>query len=90
MHIPMRMCIACRQMKPKNELIRVVKCGDAAQIDDKGKKSGRGAYICKNEECIKAAKKRRALSKHFKTAVSDGFYDAVAEKCGTAKADKSE
>ena len=79
MHIPLRMCIACRQMKEKSELIRLRKCGDTVEIDKSGKKSGRGAYICKNEECIKTAKKRRALSKHFKTAVEDSFYDAVAE-----------
>lgn len=79
MHIPQRMCVSCRKMKQKSELIRVVKSGDAVEIDINGKKSGRGAYICKNEECIKTAKKRRVLSKHFKTAVSDDFYDAVAE-----------
>lgn len=79
MHIPERMCVACRQMKPKSELIRIVKSGDAAQIDKSGKKSGRGAYICKNEECIKNAKKRRVFSKHFKTAIPDSLYDEVSE-----------
>ncbi|MBR4173498.1 MAG: YlxR family protein [Clostridia bacterium] len=79
MHIPLRMCIACRQMKEKGELIRLRKCGDDVEIDKSGKKNGRGAYICRNEECIKTAKKRRALSKHFKTAVEDSFYDAVEE-----------
>lgn len=79
MHIPERMCISCRQMKPKSELIRLVKSGDVAEIDKANKKDGRGAYICKNEECIKAAKKRRALSRHFKTAVNDSIYDAVLE-----------
>lgn len=79
MHIPQRMCVACRQMKPKAELIRIVKSGDAAEIDKNNKKSGRGAYICRNEECIENAKKRRALSKHFKTAVNDSIYDAVLE-----------
>lgn len=77
MHIPERMCVACRQMKPKSELIRIAKDGDKVII---GKKSGRGAYICKNDECIENAKKRHALSKHFKTAVSDGIYDAVSEE----------
>lgn len=79
MHIPKRMCVACRQMKEKSELIRIVKSGDSAVIDKSGKKSGRGAYICKNEECIKTAQKRHALSKHFKLAVPDSLYNAVAE-----------
>ena len=77
MHIPKRMCIACRQMKPKKELIKIVKNGDEIALDIHQKLSGRGAYICRNEECISTAKKRRALSKHFKTAVEDKIYDAA-------------
>lgn len=77
MHIPKRMCIACRQMKPKKELIRIVKNGNETVLDIYQKLEGRGAYICKNEECIDVAKKRRALSKHFKTAVDDSIYDAA-------------
>ena len=77
MHIPKRMCIACRQMKPKKELIRIVKNGAEVDLDVHYKLGGRGAYICRNEECINTAKKRRALSKHFKTAVDDKIYDAA-------------
>ena len=77
MHIPKRMCIACRQMKPKRELIRIVKNGGEVALDVYQKLDGRGAYICKNEECINTAKKRRVLSKHFKTAVDDKIYDAA-------------
>lgn len=79
MHIPKRMCIACRQMKQKSELIRIVKSGGNAVLDVSQKLSGRGAYICKSTECIDAAKKRRVLSKHFKTAVNDEIYDAARE-----------
>lgn len=79
MHIPQRMCVACRQMKPKGELIRIVKSGDAVQIDKSGKKNGRGAYICRNAECIKTAKNRRLLAKYFKTALDESLYDAIAE-----------
>lgn len=79
MYIPQRMCIACRQMKPKGELIRIVKSNDTVMLDESKRRDGRGAYICKNDECITAAKKRRALSKHFKTAVSDEIYDAARE-----------
>ena len=77
MHIPERMCVACRSMKPKNELIRVVRNGDGITLDMSQKLAGRGAYICKNAECVKAAQKRRALSRHFKTAVGDEIYDCL-------------
>lgn len=79
MHTPKRMCIACRQMKEKAELIRIVKGIEGVKIDLSGKSDGRGAYICRNHECVEGAKKRRALSKHFKTAVDDKIYDAVSE-----------
>ena len=79
MHIPERMCVACRKMKQKSELIRVVKSDNSVTLDIYQKLGGRGAYICKSNECIDAAKKRRALSKHFKTAVKEEIYDAARE-----------
>ena len=78
MHIPQRICVACRQMKPKSQLLRIVKRGGEVMPDTAQKLEGRGAYICKSEECIKAAKKRRTLSRHFKTAVDDEIYDALS------------
>ncbi len=77
MHIPERMCIACRHMKPKSELIKIVKNGEVAEIDIKNKKFGRGAYLCKNQECIENAKKRQSLSKHFKMKVDAEIYDEI-------------
>lgn len=79
MHIPKRMCIACRTMKPKGELVKIVKNGEIAEIDLFNKKLGRGAYICKDEACIENAKKRRAVSRHFKMQVSDKIYDEILE-----------
>ena len=79
MHIPKRMCIACREMKRKSELIRIVKSGDTVTLDISQKLGGRGAYICKCTECIDTAKKRKALSKHFKTAVKEEIYEAAQE-----------
>ena len=79
MHTPLRMCVACRQMKPKGELIKIVKKENGAEIDALQKKFGRGAYICKDEKCIENAKKRRALSKHFKGALPDSIYDDIRE-----------
>lgn len=78
MHIPKRMCIACRNMRAKEDLIKVVKTKDGAEVDLMQNKFGRGAYVCKNEECIKAIKKRRSLSKHFKTQLDDKIYDELS------------
>ena len=80
MHIPERMCVACRQMKPKSELIRIVKSGDAAQIDKSGKKSGRGAYICKNIECFERAYKNKGLERSFKSPVPKDVYETLKRK----------
>ena len=65
--IPMRMCVACREMKPKRELLRVVVPAGSetneAEFDPRGKTSGRGAYICRAEDCLKKATKTRALER---------------------------
>ncbi len=79
MHTPLRMCVACRQMMPKGELIKVVKTENGAAIDENQKKFGRGAYICKNAKCIENARKRRAIAKHFKMAVDEKIYDEISE-----------
>ena len=79
MHTPERMCVACRQMKQKNELIRIVKSDNTVTLDISQKLGGRGAYICKSKECIDTAKKRKALSKHFKMAVNEEIYDSAQE-----------
>ena len=76
---PMRMCIACREMKEKNQLFRVVKTVDGIVPDKTGKVSGRGAYICDSEDCIKKLRKQRLLNKVFSMNVDDAVYDAVEE-----------
>ena len=78
-HIPERMCIGCRQMRPKTELIKVVMKDGAIEIDTSQKKPGRGAYLCKDMECLTTAQKKKALSKHFKTAVPNSIYDEIKE-----------
>ena len=79
--IPMRMCIACNEMKPKKELIRVVhsKEGDIS-LDLTGKTAGRGAYICKSRECFALLKKGRRLNRAFSCNVSDDIYDNLSEQ----------
>ncbi|MCA0988080.1 YlxR family protein [Alkalihalobacillus algicola] len=73
--IPMRKCVACQEMKPKKELVRVVRSkeGEIA-IDPTGKMNGRGAYLCNSEACFKLARKRNSLSTHLKAEVTDDVY----------------
>lgn len=81
--IPMRMCLGCNEMKPKKELIRVVKSPEGGiSLDFTGKKSGRGAYICRSVECFNKARKGRRLEKAFSCKIDAGVYDAMAEELG--------
>jgi predicted RNA-binding protein YlxR (DUF448 family) len=69
--IPMRMCLGCREMKPKKEMTRIVKTVDGnIEIDRTGKKSGRGTYVCENPECIEKALRVQSLSKALDTKVT--------------------
>ncbi len=79
--IPLRMCIACRELKEKREMLRVVReQSGKIFIDFSSKASGRGAYICDNAECIKKLKKQRLLNKVFSCEVGAEIYDAVEEE----------
>ena len=81
--IPMRMCTGCREMKPKKELVRVVKTTEnEIKLDLTGKLNGRGAYICKNKECLAKAKKTNALSRAFEMAVSEEIYNQLETELG--------
>ena len=76
--IPMRQCVGCREMHPKRELIRVVKSPQGEiSLDFKGKSPGRGAYLCPAAECLKRARKSRALERAFETAIPSEVYDAL-------------
>ncbi len=78
--IPMRKCVGCNEMKPKKDLIRVVRVSDADfEIDLTGKKNGRGAYICNDVECFKKARKTKALDRSFKTRISEEVYNNLEE-----------
>ena len=80
-NIPMRMCIACREMKPKQEMMRVVKNADGEiSTDPTGKAPGRGAYICGNEECLKKLTGKKLLNKAFSTNVSLEVYKETEEE----------
>ncbi len=80
--IPMRMCVACRQMKPKIELIRVVKTPEGEILASAGAKvNGRGAYICRDKTCIEKAQKAGALSRALDTQVSKEVYENLKREC---------
>lgn len=75
---PMRMCTGCREMKSKQQLIRIVKTPDGEiKLDTTGRLNGRGAYICKSADCLKKAQKAGALSRAFETDVADEVYAAI-------------
>ena len=78
--VPLRMCVVCREMKPKHECIRVVKVDDEFVVDDTGKINGRGAYVCKNDQCLEKCHKTRALNRAFKHNISEEIYTTIKEK----------
>ena len=76
--LPMRMCVGCREMKPKATLLRVVKPQDGdARIDRTGKAQGRGAYVCESIECLKKAQKTRALDRALETKIDEAVLAAL-------------
>ncbi len=78
--VPMRMCIACREMKPKKEMLRIVKNADGEIFaDPTGKAAGRGAYICSGAECLKKLKDKKLLHKAFAANVEAKVYQSIEE-----------
>lgn len=75
--IPMRKCTGCQEMKEKKSLIRVVKSEDNFSIDFTGKANGRGAYICKNKECLEKSIKNKGLERSFKCKINSSIYDEL-------------
>lgn len=78
---PLRKCVGCAQMKPKKELIRIVKSADGEITADlTGKQNGRGAYLCHNADCLARAKKTRQLERSFSCAVSPEIYERLEQQ----------
>ena len=76
--IPMRQCLGCREMKPKRDLVRIVKSSEGEiSLDLTGKKSGRGAYVCPDPDCLAKARKSRALERAFSAQIDDDIYVAL-------------
>ena len=79
--IPLRQCVGWREMKPKTELVRVIKTPeDEICLDKTGRKNGRGAYICLNQVCLEKAKKTKALERSLKTEIPEEIYQTIAEE----------
>ena len=75
---PERQCLGCNQHRPKNELLRVVRAPDGAvSLDFTGKKSGRGAYICKNVTCLRQAQRTRRLSRSLECEIPEAVFAAM-------------
>lgn len=75
------MCIACKELKEKKSMLRVVKNSEGKIfLDFSSKAAGRGAYICDNPDCIKKLKRQRLLNKVFTCAVDDAVYTAIEEE----------
>ena len=76
--IPMRQCLGCREMKPKRELVRVVRSPEGeSSIDLRGKAPGRGAYVCRSTQCLKQALRSHALERSLDTSIPQEIYDAL-------------
>jgi predicted RNA-binding protein YlxR (DUF448 family) len=78
--VPMRKCVATGEMKPKKELVRIVRSKEGeVSIDLTGKKSGRGAYLSKDKEAVLLAKKKNTLSNHLQVAIDESLYKELLE-----------
>ena len=83
--IPQRQCVGCRTMFDKKALIRVVRTPEGEiLLDLTGKKSGRGAYVCSNSECLKKARRSRALERALEVAIPDHVYDTLEKEMESA------
>ncbi|CAB1256718.1 molecular ruler co-factor for RNA; new fold [Ruminococcaceae bacterium BL-6] len=92
--VPLRMCAGCGEMKPKKELVRVVKAPDQKDedgrvvrpgeisLDPTGRKPGRGAYVCRDINCLRAARKARRLERAFSCQIPAEVYDRLEEEIG--------
>ena len=79
--IPMRMCVGCREMHEKRELIRIVNSAEGmVSIDMRGKAPGRGAYICKKSDCLERAMKSRALERALEHRIEPDVYERLREE----------
>ena len=85
--IPMRKCVGCGEMKPKKELMRILKIETGEfVVDAAGKKNGRGAYLCRSVECFRKAVKSKGLERSFKQEIPQDVYDSLEKEMGNIDA----
>ena len=81
--IPLRKCTGCGEMKPKKELVRVIKTAEEQiLLDLTGRMNGRGAYVCREEECLKKAIKTKAIERSLGVSVTDEVYEQLKKELG--------
>jgi predicted RNA-binding protein YlxR (DUF448 family) len=79
--VPLRMCTGCGEMKPKKELVRVVRSPEGEiSLDMTGRKPGRGAYVCRSIECLRQARKARRFEKAFSCQIPEEVYDRMEKE----------
>ena len=88
--IPMRQCLGCREMKPKRELVRVVRspAGDIS-LDFRGKAPGRGAYVCRDAECLKRAIRQKQLERQLEITMNEEITGALTAEMDRLNAGKN-
>ena len=87
--VPMRMCVGCREMKPKKELIRVVRSPEGAvSMDATGRKPGRGAYICRQAQCLQRALRQRQLERAFECPLADEVKESLMSQLSALEGEK--
>jgi len=81
--VPLRKCVGCGEMKPKKELVRIVRSPEGeVSVDLTGKKNGRGTYVCKSPACLTKAMKERRLERAFSAQISPEIYEALLKEIG--------
>jgi len=84
--VPMRQCTGCREMKGKKELIRILRTQSGEVVlDATGRQNGRGAYLCRDPECLRKARKSRAIERSLRTPIPDEVYDRLEKEMATVE-----
>lgn len=79
--IPLRQCVGCNEMKSKKEMLRVLKTVEGEVIlDNTGKQNGRGAYVCKNAECLKKAIRHKGIERSLKMNIDQTVYERLEKE----------
>ena len=87
---PLRQCLGCREMKPKAELVRVVRAPEGTvSLDLRGKAPGRGAYVCRSADCLKKALRSRAVGRSLGVEIPPEIYDGLAARMEEADGTQS-